>query len=84
MAKEINVVKFNKSEFDLSSYSSNTFSGSKIQETSSLKLLSCLDTSENSDSFLNLENLFNSSNRIYAVGGRGNSWDSEYTVEEFD
>jgi len=28
--------------------------------------------------------LFNSSNQIYAVGGRGDSWDSEYTVEEFD
>ena len=28
--------------------------------------------------------LFNSSNRIYAVGGLGDSWDSEYTVEEFN
>ena len=28
--------------------------------------------------------LFNSNNRIFAVGGRDGSWDVEYTVEEFD
>jgi len=28
--------------------------------------------------------LFNSNNRIFAVGGRHDSWDTEYTVEEFD
>ena len=42
-SKKTNIIKFNKSEFNLSKYSSKTLTYPKIQETSSSLLLKCVD-----------------------------------------
>ena len=42
-SKKTNIIQFNKSEFNLSKYTSKTTTYPKIQETSSSLLLKCID-----------------------------------------